>query len=212
MDNLFYVLMIPFVFLFIDSATLFPSHSFGSSSVQFIFWTGFFVFLGLTLFLFTSLFILPSFAKRLLGIVFSLPFLNRWKTNVLTTGENIEKTALLMRKEPFGYWIKVFLATCGSWISRYLVINALLQAFLQLGILDHILLLGKQLVLWLLMRVSPTPGGSGIAEYAFGELLVDFSQSALLLASLAIVWRLMSYFPYLFIGAFLLPRWLKKRA
>jgi len=212
MDNLFYVLMIPFVFLFIDSATLFPSHSFGSSSVQFIFWTGFFVFLGLTLFLFTSLFILPSFAKRLLRIVFSLPFLNRWKTKVLTTGENIEKTALLMRKEPFSYWIKVFLATCGSWISRYLVINALLQAFLQLGILDHVLLLGKQLVLWLLMRVSPTPGGSGIAEYAFGELLVDFSQSALLLASLAIVWRLMSYFPYLFIGAFLLPRWLKRRS
>ena len=212
MDNLFYVLMIPFVFLFIDSATLFPSHSFGSSSVQFIFWTGFFVFLGLTLFLFTSLFILPSFAKRILGFVFSLPFLNRRKEKVLVIGDNIEKTALLMRKEPFSFWVKVFLATCGSWISRYLVINALLQAFLQLGILDHILLLGKQLVLWLLMRVSPTPGGSGIAEYAFGELLVDFSQSALLLASLAIVWRLMSYFPYLFIGAFLLPRWLKRRS
>jgi len=212
MDNLFYVLMIPFVFLFIDSATLFPSHSFGSSSVQLIFWTGFFVFLGLTLFLFTSLFILPSFAKRILGFVFSLPFLNRKKEKVLAIGNNIEKTALLMRKEPFSFWIKVFLATCGSWISRYLVINALLQAFLQLGVLDHILLLGKQLVLWLLMRVSPTPGGSGIAEYAFGELLVDFSQSALLLASLAIVWRLMSYFPYLFIGAFLLPRWLKRRS
>jgi uncharacterized protein (TIRG00374 family) len=212
MDNLFYVLMIPFVFLFIDSATLFPSHSFGSSSVQFIFWTGFFVFLGLTLFLFTSLFLIPSFAKYLLGMLFSLPFLKRWKTKVLTLGENIEKTALFMRKEPFIYWIKVFLATCGSWISRYLVINALLQAFLQLGILDHILLLGKQLVLWLLMRVSPTPGGSGVAEYAFGELLVDFSQSALLLASLAIVWRMISYFPYLFIGAFLLPRWLKRRA
>lgn len=212
MDNLFYVLMIPFVFSFIDSATLFPSHSFGSSSVQLIFWTGFFVFLGLTLFLFTSLFILPSFAKRILGFVFSLPFLNRKKEKVLAIGNNIEKTALLMRKEPFSFWIKVFLATCGSWISRYLVINALLQAFLQLGVLDHILLLGKQLVLWLLMRVSPTPGGSGIAEYAFGELLVDFSQSALLLASLAIVWRLMSYFPYLFIGAFLLPRWLKRRS
>jgi hypothetical protein len=212
MDNLFYVLMIPFVFLFIDGATLFPSHSFGSSGVQFIFWTGFFVFLGLTIFLFTSLFLIPSFAKYLLGMLFSLPFLKRWKTKVLTLGENIEKTALFMRKEPFIYWIKVFLATCGSWISRYLVINALLQAFLQLGIFDHILLLGKQLVLWLLMRVSPTPGGSGVAEYAFGELLVDFSQSALLLASLAIVWRLISYFPYLFIGAFLLPRWLKRRA
>jgi uncharacterized protein (TIRG00374 family) len=59
------------------------------------------------------------------------------------------------------------------------------------------------------MLVSPTPGGSGVAEFAFGELLVSFSQSTLLLAALAILWRLISYFPYLFIGAFLLPRWLK---
>jgi hypothetical protein len=77
--------------------------------------------------------------------------------------------------------------------------------------MDHLLILGKQLVLWLLMRVSPTPGGSGIAEYAFGELMVTFSQSALLLAALAILWRLISYFPYLFIGAVLLPRWLRNK-
>jgi uncharacterized protein (TIRG00374 family) len=60
------------------------------------------------------------------------------------------------------------------------------------------------------MLVSPTPGGSGVAEFAFGELLVSFSQSTFLLAALAILWRLISYFPYLFIGAFLLPRWLKR--
>jgi uncharacterized protein (TIRG00374 family) len=115
-----------------------------------------------------------------------------------------------MRNETFGYWLKVFGFTCASWISRYLVINAILQAFLQLGFVDHILVLGKQLVLWLFMLVSPTPGGSGVAEYAFGELLVPFTQSTLLLAGLAVIWRLISYFPYLFIGAFLLPRWLRK--
>jgi uncharacterized protein (TIRG00374 family) len=61
------------------------------------------------------------------------------------------------------------------------------------------------------MRISPTPGGSGVAEYAFGELMSDFSHSALLLAGLALLWRLISYFPYLFIGALLLPKWLKKK-
>ena len=59
------------------------------------------------------------------------------------------------------------------------------------------------------MMVSPTPGGSGVAEYAFGELLASFSASAILIVGLAILWRLVSYFPYLFIGAFILPRWLK---
>jgi uncharacterized protein (TIRG00374 family) len=91
------------------------------------------------------------------------------------------------------------------------VINALLQAFLHLKAFDHLIILGKQFVLWLFMRMSPTPGGSGVAEYAFGELLAPFSQSALLLVGLAILWRLISYFPYLFIGAFILPRWLKRQ-
>jgi uncharacterized protein (TIRG00374 family) len=57
------------------------------------------------------------------------------------------------------------------------------------------------------MLVSPTPGGSGIAEFAFGELLGGLSNSASLIIALAIIWRLISYFPYLIIGAVILPKW-----
>lgn len=210
MDNLFYILMIPFVFLFIDASHLFPQHSFGSTSVEWVFWTGFSVLLLVCLFLFSSVFLLPKLPVWFLSALFSLPFLKRWKSRALQTGRSIEMSSIEMKKESFGFWLKVFAATCASWTSRYLVINALLQAFLNLGMLDQVLILGKQLVLWLFMRMSPTPGGSGIAEYAFAELLSSFSQSALLLTGLAIIWRLISYFPYLFIGAFLLPRWLKK--
>lgn len=211
MDNLFYILMIPFVFLFIDATHLFPHHSFGSMSVQWVFWSGFAVLFTICLFLFSSVFLFPKLPIWFLKNLFSLPFLKKWKVNAMNTGKDIELASKEMKKESVGFWLKVFASTCASWTSRYLVINALLQAFLNLGILDHILILGKQLVLWLFMRMSPTPGGSGIAEYAFAELLSSFSQSALLLTGLAILWRLISYFPYLFIGAFLLPRWLKKK-
>ncbi len=129
---------------------------------------------------------------------------------MLQTGQDIELAARVYRKASFLFWLKVFFSTAGSWLSRFLVINALLQAFISLGLLQHLLVLGKQLVLWLLMRVSPTPGGSGIAEYAFGELLADVGGSMLLITILALLWRLISYFPYLFIGAFLLPRWIKQ--
>lgn len=210
MDNLFYVLMIPFVFLFIDSAQLFPAQNAGSTSVQWLFWIGFTAIFCAFFFLFTCIFLVPSLATWFLNKLFSLLFLKRWKQKALQTGRDIEISSAEMRKEKFGFWVKVFAATCGSWISRYLVINALLQAFLQLGFIDHVLILGKQLVLWLFMLVSPTPGGSGVAEYAFGELLISFSQSGLLLVGLALLWRLISYFPYLFIGAYLLPRWIKK--
>jgi hypothetical protein len=59
------------------------------------------------------------------------------------------------------------------------------------------------------MHVSPTPGGSGVAEFAFGELMGSFSNSAILIVGLAILWRLISYFPYLVIGAILVPAWFK---
>lgn len=210
LDNLFYVLMIPIVFLFIDQQDLFPRSSGSDLAVQWVFWIGFFIILAVCLFLFSSIFLAPKLATRFLSILFRFPLLKRWREGAVQTGKDIEIASFELRKEPFLYWVKVFGATCGSWISRYLVINAILQAFLQLGFIDHIMILGKQLVLWLFMLVSPTPGGSGIAEYAFGELLSTFSSSALLLTALAVLWRLISYFPYLFFGAVLLPRWIRK--
>jgi uncharacterized protein (TIRG00374 family) len=209
MDNLFYVLMIPFVFLFIKHADLFPSEVAGSAGVTYIFWSGFIIILAVCAFLFTSLFLLPTLATRFLRSVFSLPLLRKWKTQAIETGREVETAARELKHESRSFWVKSFAATCASWISRYLVINCIFQAFLNLNFTDHIQILGKQLVLWLFMLVSPTPGASGIAEYAFGELLSSYSSSAILIAVLAIVWRLVSYFPYLVIGAVIVPRWLR---
>jgi len=210
MDNLFYIIMIPFVLIFIDQTSLFPSHIENSQSVQFIFWSGFSVIFVVCLFLFLTLFYLPKLASKFLTLLFSIRFLKKWKTKAVQTGEDLEIASRELKKENSLFWVKTFMATLGSWVCRYLVINFILNAFIQLSFLDNILLLGKQLVLWLFMLISPTPGASGVAEYAFGELLSTFSSSAILIASLAILWRLISYFPYLFIGAIILPKWLRK--
>lgn len=211
MDNLFYVMMIPLTFFYISSSNLFPISYSGSQAIQVVFWSGYSVIALTAILLFIAVFIWPISTKKLLGGLFSLPFLNRWKVNAIQTGEDIIITSKEMKKETFISWIKVYLVTCGSWISRYLVINAILQAFLDLSLFDHILILGKQFVLWLFMLVSPTPGASGVAEYAFGELLVSFSSSTILLAGMAVIWRLISYFPYLFIGAWILPKFLRRK-
>jgi glycosyltransferase 2 family protein len=210
MDNLFYVMMIPITFLFINYVDLFPTHYSGSTAIQVVFWTGYAVIAAVAVLLFLAIFVWPQLSRKILKVLFSLPFINRWKESANKTGEDIVITSVELRKESIQNWIKVYLVTCGSWISRYLVINAILQAFLNLTLHDHLLILGKQFVLWLFMLVSPTPGASGIAEYAFGELLISFSGSALLLAGMAVIWRLISYFPYLFIGAWILPRFIGK--
>ena len=211
MDNLFYVMMIPITFLFINHVDLFPTHYSGSGAIQVVFWSGYSIIAAAAVLLFLAIFVWPHLSKSMLKTLFSIPFLTRWKDSAVKTGEDIVITSAEMRKESYLNWVKVYLVTCGSWISRYLVINAILQAFLNLSLYDHALILGKQFVLWLFMLISPTPGASGIAEYAFGELLVSFSGSALLLAGMAVIWRLISYFPYLFIGAWILPRFLNKK-
>ncbi|MES2588022.1 MAG: lysylphosphatidylglycerol synthase transmembrane domain-containing protein [Bacteroidota bacterium] len=210
MDNLFYILIIPLVFLFISSSALFPAENLFSSSVEFAFWMAYGIFFLLFLLLFISIFFYPHFVKHFLSFIFRLPFLKKWRNGAIKTGEEVEIAAAEFKQEKISFWLKTFLATFISWTSRYLVINCILAGFITLTLNNHIFILGKQFVLWLLMRVSPTPGGSGVAEYAFGELMTDFSDSTLLLVSLAILWRLISYFPYLIIGGIILPRWIKR--
>jgi len=210
MDNLFFVVMIPIVFLFVSNSGVFPPEEAFSSGLTWWFWFGFLIILSVCLLLYLTIFWYPTLATRFLLFVFKIPFLKRWRIVAAEWGKDIETAAKEFKQEPFSYWLTVFCATFLSWTSRYLVINAILNAFLYLGFIDNIKVLGKQLVLWLFMLISPTPGGSGVAEFAFGELLSTFSSSAVLLAALALLWRLISYFPYLFIGSLLLPSWIKR--
>ena len=210
MDNLFYVVMIPLVLLFVGQQNLVQVGEDSSVFLSWWFWVGFGVIATVCLFLYLTIFWYPKMATKILLFIFRLPFLKRWKFIAAEWGKDIETASREFKLEKRPYWFKVFFATFGSWLSRYLVINAVMNAFLNLGFLDNITILGKQLILWLFMLVSPTPGGSGVAEYAFGELLANFSQSALLLTALALIWRLISYFPYLLIGSLLLPSWVKR--
>lgn len=211
LDNLFYLLMIPLVFLFVENSQLFPSEAAFSGSSQTIFWFGMGVIFMVCFILYLSIFRYPRLVGNILSLFVRLPFLSKWKTGAKQTGQDIATASMELRKESFPFWLRAFGSTFLSWLSRYLVINAILWAFLDLKWMDHFLLLGKQLVLWLFLLVSPTPGASGIAEFAFSELLQQWSSSVILMVTLAVIWRLFSYFPYLFIGSFLAPRWLRKK-
>ncbi|WP_341899795.1 lysylphosphatidylglycerol synthase transmembrane domain-containing protein [Fluviicola taffensis] len=209
LDNLFYVIIIPILFLFIPSGKLFPSA--GNESMMAVFWTGFSVFALLCIVLFSSIVLYPKLVFKLLTFITRIPLLKRFQAGAAKTGNDVKTTAIEMKKEPFSFWLKAFGATVFSWSSRFLVINFIMQAFLSLGFLQQTQIFTKQFVLWMFLRISPTPGGSGVAEWAFGELLSEFSTSIVLLGTMAVLWRLISYFPYLMIGSIILPRWLARQ-
>ena len=108
--------------------------------------------------------------------------------------------------------MKSFLATFISWTARYWVINFLFLAFFleHIGLREHFLIYARQLTMWIILLISPTPGGSGVAEYVFRDFLGDIIPNMQWAVPLAFLWRLISYYPYLLIGAIVLPKWLKK--
>lgn len=211
LDNLFFLLLIPIVFLFVAPEVIFPTSTVLDKGVSLVFWGGFILILFICLILFVGIFIYPQFIGKSLSLLCKIPVLKRFESNISKLDEDIRTTSNEFRKEKASFWLKSFGATFISWSCRYLVINCIMAAFLSLSVYNHFFILGKQLVLWLFMHISPTPGGSGVAEYAFGELMSSFSSSTLLITGLAIIWRLISYFPYLIIGSILLPSWLKSK-
>ena len=176
-------------------------------SVKGIFVLGYVFILLLCLIIIYGIFINPTGFKKLLLKVFSWKPLSRWESKIDSIGTDIITTSQELKSKPVLFWLKAFGATMFSWTARFWVVNFLLLAFTPVG--NHLLVYGRQLVMWVIMLISPTPGGTGIAEFAFQGFLADFTPLGLA-GLLAVLWRLFSYYPYLIIGVFLLPKWLKK--
>lgn len=204
LDELYFAVCFPLVVLLVGYAGLFADAP-GLAAVA---WTGYAIKLAYILLLSYGLFVNPSGLRWLLLRLFSLPLLRRLRGRVEHVAADVETTANEYRGWGLRRWAKAFLATILSWTSRYWVVNALVVAFFGLHHLDmaqHMQLFGKQLAMWIMMLVVPTPGGAGFAEWIFAEFLGRFIPAGA--AALALCWRLVSYYPYLVFGALLLPRW-----
>ncbi len=212
LDELFYVITVPIIILFVGTDYLFPielkKEILGITfSVKGLFALGYGFILLLSLVIVYGVFFNPKGFKQLLLYIFKWKLLSRWFDKMEHVGEDIVRTSQELKDKSLLFWMKSFGVTLFSWTARFWVVNFILLAFTPVG--DHLLVYGRQLVMWVIMLVSPTPGGAGIAEFAFQGFLADFSPIGLA-GLLAVLWRLFSYYPYLIIGLFVLPKWLNK--
>jgi uncharacterized membrane protein YbhN (UPF0104 family) len=81
---------------------------------------------------------------------------------------------------------------------------------------EHILLFARQLVLWIMMIISPTPGGSGFAEVILGNYISDLIPASpdvvdSLGLTMAVLWRIVGYYPVLIAGAIIVPGWISRK-
>jgi uncharacterized membrane protein YbhN (UPF0104 family) len=210
MDELFYVIMVPIVFLLVGMDNLFPAqldNAFWGLPIKTIFWIGYGFILLMVGLIFYGVFFRPRAFKFALLQVFRLRFLRRWRPLVIKVGDDIAITSIELRGKPMRFWAQAFVSTVLSWASRFLVINFIAAAFFDVG--DHLLLYARQLVMWVILLISPTPGGSGVAEVAFSGFFRDLLPTLGFIGAIAIIWRIFSYYLYLFIGVIILPRWLR---
>jgi len=217
LDELFYILTVPVIIFSVGYFKIFnidlPSEALsgaiGKYGIQGVFLAGYLFIVFLTSIISFAVFWRPRGFKWVLLQVFRLPFLRKWRHDASATGDDIMITSKELRGKPFSFWAKAFGATLVSWTARYWVVNFLILAFISLNFQDHLMIYARQLVMWVIMLISPTPGSAGVAEIAFSGFLKDFIPIGLA-GTLALLWRLVSYYPYLFIGAIILPRWIKR--
>lgn len=211
-DELFYITIVPIIILLAGYHELFTidaEFSLFSSKMGIlgVFISGYVFILILSFIIFFGVFINPRGLKWIIIRVFRLPFLRKWLYSAVETGDQIITASKEFKLKSIGFWIKIYISTFVSWTARFWMINCILLAFLAVD--QHLLIYARQLVMWVILLISPTPGGSGIAEFIFSDFLGEFITPGLAPA-LALLWRLLSFYPYIFIGVIILPAWIKR--
>lgn len=213
LDELFFIILVPLVIMILGRNVVFPDYlEFSILGNQLdiftVFVIGYFFIVLLTSFICLGIFILPVKLKKFLFYVFSNRILKKWRTDVIIIGNDIIAASKEFKNQHFTFWLKTFGVTCFSWFARYLTANFVIAAFVSVN--DHFIILARQLVMWVIMLISPTPGGAGIAELLFVSLLKDASIHHLAIIA-AIIWRFFTYYPYLLIGSIIFPKWIAKK-
>ena len=219
LDELYFVIMLPLLLLLVGKDALFTT-SLQGTGFSFLNELTLFATIGYSIiFLWVilvgyGLFFNPEGISKLINKIFRLPVIRKWEGAANKAGNDIIESSHELKRKPLLFWLKAMTATILSWTARYWVVNAIIVAFFTIN--NHFLIFARQLVTWIMMIISPSPGGSGFAELILGRYISDQipanPEVAVSIAlAIAIIWRIISYYPYLIIGALLVPGWIERK-
>ncbi|MFT4740278.1 MAG: hypothetical protein ACJAT1_000409 [Marivirga sp.] len=210
-DNLYFVVMAPIVFILAGEA-IFPENTMVETQLArglpTLFYVSYCLIAAYTLVMAFAVMVNPRWFKWILLKITSIKHLRKWRAGAYEQGEEIMIASEELRGKKASYWIKITLSTFFIWSARYAMLNCVIEAFTNQDFSQHITIFARQVVIWITMLISPTPGSSGTAEFIFTQFFKEDLGAATFVSN--IFWRLMTYYPYLFLGAAILPRWIKR--
>ncbi len=163
---------------------------------------------------FYGLFINPNQLKKLFTWVTKFGFLKRYQASAKRLGSDFVIASKELAQKDWTFGVSAFLATATAWSCRFLLLNCLIIGFVTLTSTDfwtQAALYARLQTMFVVMAFSPTPGGAGFAEVLFGGFLVDYVPDKTASSLIAIIWRVFTYYLYLFIGAIIIPNWIRTR-
>lgn len=215
MDELFYILAVPVVAIGVlaSGGAFFPTETtlpgWGSASLPVLFGVGLAIIVVLTTLILLGVLVAPVGIGNAVLKLFRLPGLRRWQGAAVRWSADLVTASRAFRQSGWRFWAGAFGATSLSWMARFLTLNFVLLIFYNT--VPHAAVLARQLVMWVILLISPTPGSTGIAEILLPAFIGDLTGLGYL-ALVAVIWRGVTYFPYLFAGALVLPGWLGRTA
>ena len=210
MDEMLMIVLFPLLLLVIPYADLFTSNGYFQYGYLWAFIIGYAMkFVWVTM-LFIGLFCKSTILVKIIGWIFQLKFLRKYKMRGLRTALELRNCAREIQHEGFGYWVRMSLSTIGIWGFRFLIANAAIMIFNPLSAADNLMCFARQYILGIVGMIVPTPGGSGFAEVMFGDFLSEFIVQTMSIVAITSIWRICTYYYYLVAGVIILPQWLGK--
>lgn len=146
-----------------------------------------------------GLLINPAAIKKVIHVLFKLPFLRKYADKVYDEADNLESYSKLLKKKPYTFVLKAFYLSTMTWLCKIalpvIVVLSLLPA-------DEVLLSLRSLAMNLAFLVIPTPGGSGGVEGLFALFLGPLIDRKAFIGLAVFAWRVITYYSSIGLGIF----------
>jgi len=212
LDNLFFITATPLAIWWsggavIPDVALFPDQP--DTKIYYLFWLSYLMILGFTMFMLSAIVLMPKFINQMTMKLLKFSWLKRFEPMAIEQSHHLFEASKQLKGKSGWFWLKLIGITYLIWLFKYAVLSIVGSGFVAMSLSEHLLAIGKHLIFWVALLVSPSPGNAGTAEFVFpvfyGEELGSYTFAS------SLVWRFITYYPYLILGALLLPRWLTRK-
>ena len=216
LDTIFFIGSLPILWLVFGNEMIRPSMdgivSFDAWGYTFV---GAYSFMATYGFIFFyGLFINPKTIKKILILLTNNRWLNKWQKPAEELGQDMITASQELKHKKWDFHFSAFLSTSTAWSCRFLLLNCLIIGLstdmIPLNFFSQLALYARLESMFVIMAFSPTPGGAGFAELVFFGFTSDYVSQKGIALFIAGIWRLMTYYTYLLIGAIIIPNWIRK--